>query len=168
MIQLIVTFFQHYFTAPLIIFILSLFPLLELRGGLIAASLLGVPWQQAAVLTVIANMIPIPFIILLVERVLDHCALKGPFQFLAKKMIKKGRAQGTALLKKYPHSVRLGLFLFVAIPLPGTGAWTGAMIAAFLGLPPKKALLPIAFGVISACFIMLGLAYALPTVFGLK
>lgn len=99
MIQLIVTFFQHYFTAPLIIFILSLFPLLELRGGLIAASLLGVPWQQAAVLTVIANMIPIPFIILLVERVLDHCALKGPFQFLAKKMIKKGRAQGTALLK---------------------------------------------------------------------
>ena len=100
MIQLIVTFFQHYFTAPLIIFILSLFPLLELRGGLIAASLLGVPWQQAAVLTVIANMIPIPFIILLVERVLDHCALKGPFQFLAKKNDQKRTCSRHCPLKK--------------------------------------------------------------------
>lgn len=149
-------------------FLISLLSILELRGALIAASLLGVPWQVAAPLAVVGNLLPVPFIIYFIESILNFLAIRGPIQKIASKLIQKGRAGGEKMLEKYPNQLMLGLFLFVAIPLPGTGAWTGALIAALLGLPPKKSILPIALGIMVACLLMLLLTYFVPGLFGFK
>ncbi len=168
MLETMMHFFQTFLSPKLVVFFISLLPILELRGGLIAASILGIPWYEAAPLAIIANMIPIPFIIFFIERVLHYLADHGPIQKLAQKMIEKGVKGGQAMMEKYPTRMQLGLFLFVAIPLPGTGAWTGALVAALLGISPKKSFLPIFLGILTACVIMLLLAYALPGAFGLK
>lgn len=149
-------------------FLISLLSILELRGALIAASLLGFPWQVAAPLAVVGNLLPVPFIIYFIESILNFLAIRGPIQKIASKLIQKGRAGGEKMLEKYPNQLMLGLFLFVAIPLPGTGAWTGALIAALLGLPPRKSILPIALGIMVACLLMLLLTYFVPGLFGFK
>ncbi|WP_171309574.1 COG2426 family protein [Enterococcus cecorum] len=166
MVQTVIDTLKHFLSPEIIIFIISLLPILELRGGLIAASLLGIPWLKASIICVIANFIPIPFIILFIEKILDYLSVKGPIKKFAKAITEKGRRKGKELTEKYPNSVLLGIYLFVAIPLPGTGAWTGALIAALLGLPPKKCILPIGLGILTACCIMLSLTYLLPGVFG--
>lgn len=168
MLETMTHFFQEFLSPKLVVFFISMLPILELRGGLIAASLLGVPWFEAAPIAIIANVIPVPFIIFFIERILNYLAYHGPIKKLAKKLIEKGVNGGETMVAKYPTRVQLGLFLFVAIPLPGTGAWTGALIAALLGVSPKKSFLPILLGILTACVIMLILAYALPGAFGLK
>lgn len=166
MVETVIETMKGILSPQIIIFIISLLPILELRGGLIAASLLHIPWYQASLICIIANFIPIPFIIFFIERILDYLSVKGPIKKFAQAITEKGRKKGQELQEKYPNSVLLGLYLFVAIPLPGTGAWTGALIAALLGLSPKKCILPIGLGILTASVIMLGLAYFLPGVFG--
>lgn len=168
MLETMMQFFQDFLSPKMVVFFISLLPILELRGGLIAASLLGIPWYEAAPLAIIGNMLPIPFIIFFIERVLHYLSEHGPIKNIAKKMIDKGVKGGQVMMEKYPTRTQLGLFLFVAIPLPGTGAWTGALIAALLGISPKKSFLPIFLGILTACVIMLVLAYMLPGAFGLK
>ncbi|RLK63359.1 hypothetical protein D3H64_05095 [Atopobacter sp. AH10] len=168
MVETVVAFFKEYLTSEMIVFIVSLMPILELRGGLVAASLLGLPWMKAASIAVIGNLLPVPFIVFFIEKILEYLAKHGPIKNLARTMMKKGRSKGLELQNRYPNSILLGLFLFVGIPLPGTGAWTGSLIAAFLGVKPKNALWPIALGVLLACLIMSVLSYALPGAFGLK
>ncbi|MHC5268950.1 COG2426 family protein [Enterococcus sp. LJL98] len=168
MLETVLSFFQSFLDPKVTVFVISLLPILELRGGLIAASLLGVPWQVAAPIAVIGNMLPVPFIIFFIETILNFLSVRGPIQKLASKMIEKGRSGGEQMLAKYPNRLMIGLFLFVAIPLPGTGAWTGSLIAALLGLPPKKSVVPIALGILTACVIMLILTYYIPGLFGFK
>lgn len=168
MLETVLSFFQESVNPKVLVFLISLLPILELRGALIAASLLGVPWQVAAPLAVVGNLLPVPFIIYFIESILNFLAIRGPIQKIASKLIQKGRAGGEKMLEKYPNQLMLGLFLFVAIPLPGTGAWTGALIAALLGLPPKKSILPIALGIMVACLLMLLLTYFVPGLFGFK
>ncbi len=168
MLETVLSFFQESVNPKVLVFLISLLPILELRGALIAASLLGVPWQVAAPLAVVGNLLPVPFIIYFIESILNFLAIRGPIQKIASKLIQKGRAGGEKMLEKYPNQLMLGLFLFVAIPLPGTGAWTGALIAALLGLPPRKSILPIALGIMVACLLMLLLTYFVPGLFGFK
>lgn len=166
MVETVIQFFQQYFTPKMIVFIISMIPILELRGALIAASILGVPWKEAAGIAIIGNAIPVPFIIYFIEYILNFLSKYGPIKGFASKMVLKGRQKGAELSSKYPNSIWLGLLLFVGIPLPGTGAWTGSLIAAFLGRPPLKSMIPIALGLALATSIMLMITYFVPSLFG--
>lgn len=138
-----------------IIFLISMIPILELRGGLLAASpaFLDVPILRAIPICILGNLIPIPFILLLIEKVLDWMEKVPGFDKIAiwlRKKADKHKGQ----VEKYGF---WGLVLFVGIPLPGTGAWTGALAAAFLDMPLRKAMPSIIAGVILAGCIMTGL-----------
>lgn len=140
-----------------IIFIISLMPILELRGGLLAASLLHVDFVKAVVICVIGNLLPIPVVLLFLEKVLEILAkwsvTKKIVTWLEKKVDSK-REQ----IDKYGY---WGLVLFVGIPLPGTGAWTGSLLAVMLGLDKKKSFGCILLGVILAAIIMSIVSYGI-------
>lgn len=166
MAETISHFLSRFLSPQAIVFFISMLPIIELRGGLVVARLLGLPWAQAYVLSIVGNAIPVPFIILLIRRVLEFLKHHGPIQKLAASMEEKGRKSGQALQEKHSKSLLLGLFLFVAIPLPGTGAWTGSLVAAFLDIEPKKSVPVIIGGILGASIIMSILAYTLPGLFG--
>ncbi|MBQ6708767.1 MAG: small multi-drug export protein [Clostridia bacterium] len=145
-----------------IIFIISLFPILELRGGLIAAKLLGVKFIPAFIICFIGNMLPIPFILLFIRQVFQWLKkIKGVNKLIEKLEVRTMRKSKT--IEKYRE---WGLLLFVGIPLPGTGGWTGALLAALMDLRMKKAFPIIALGVFIAGVIMSVLTYLVPGLFG--
>lgn len=141
----------------LTIFVISLFPILELRGGLIAASLLNVPPFKAFIVCFIGNMLPIPFILLLITKIFEW--LKK-FNFMGR-VVRWCEEKANSKKGQIENLKYLGLYLFVAVPLPGTGAWMGALIAALLNMNKKKSLLTILAGVISAGIIMLIVSYGI-------
>lgn len=143
------------FGRELIIFIISLFPILELRGGLIAATLLGLDALPSFIICFLGNIIPIPFILWLITPIFNKMKKTKLFSGLVEKIEKKAMSKKDQIEKlQY-----LGLMLFVGIPLPGTGAWTGCLIAALLDMNKKKALIASILGVIMAGIIMLVLSY---------
>ena len=154
--------FGNKIPAELTIFVISLFPILELRGGLIAASLLDVPLWQAFIICYIANMIPIPFIILFIKKIFEFLRR---FKFFAK-IIEKLEAKTERNKDKVMRYKQWGLLVFVAIPLPGTGGWTGALMAALLDIDIKKAVPIIALGVLIAGVIMSIISYGIPALIG--
>ena len=139
------------------IFIISLLPILELRGGLIAARILGVEFIKAFIICYIANIIPVPFILLFINWIFNKMSKWKPTKkivdWLSNKTLKKKDQ-----IDKYGY---FGLFLFVGIPLPGTGAWTGSLLAILLNLDKKKSFITIALGVIAAGIIMSLLSYGI-------
>ena len=141
----------------LVIFIISLLPILELRGGLLAATLLDVEFIRAAIICILGNVLPIPIVLLFLKYVLDVLSkwdvTKKLVNWLEKKVDDK-REQ----IDKYGY---LGLIIFVGIPLPGTGAWTGALLAVMLGLDRKKSFVCIMIGVLMAAVIMSVLSYGI-------
>ena len=141
--------------AELVIFIVSLFPILGCRGGLIVAALLGVPMGVAVPICVIGNVLPVPFILLLLKKILQWMK-KTPLHKLAEAIEARGQKKSEGM----KHGEFLGLLLFVGIPLPGTGAWTGSLIATILDIDWKKAILPILMGVLMATVIMTVFSYA--------
>ena len=147
------------FGRELIVFIISLMPILELRGGLIAASLLGVNPVNAYIVSIIGNLLPIPFILLFLSKILDWMenSKVGFFKKIATWLRKKAD-KNKAKIEKYGY---LGLILFVGIPLPGTGAWTGSLVATVLTLAKKKAFLCTIAGVIMASIIMMFISYGI-------
>ena len=141
----------------LIIFIISLMPILELRGGLIAASLLKLNWVKSFVICFIGNIIPIPFILWFITPLFDKMKKTKLFSGIVNKLENKAMSKKDKIEKlKY-----IGLLLFVGIPLPGTGAWTGCLIAALLDMDKKKSMLYAILGVILAGIIMLLFSYGL-------
>ena len=129
----------------------SLIPVIELRGGIPIGTALGLNIWQSYISAVIGNMVPIPFILLFLTKIFEflrkHVRIFERFiSFLERKAEKNSK-----LVKKYE---RLGLFILVAIPLPGTGAWTGALVAALLELKFKESLLTIFYGVLAAGVIV--------------
>lgn len=168
MVQLMIEFLQKYLTPELVVFIVSMLPIAELRGGLIAASIFGIPWVKAAIISIIGNCLPVPVILLLVKKVLLWLKNTKTFNKLARKYETKALKGAAEMLEKYPNKIRWALYIFVAIPLPMTGAWTGSLIAAFLDLPFKRSLPSIIAGVCTAAVIMLVLAYLAPSLLGIK
>lgn len=138
----------------LIIFIISIFPVLELRGGIIAGTALGVNWPTAYIICVVGNMIPVPFILLFIRQIFEWLKNTRLVKFI-KKLEEKARKKSGSV-RKYKF---WGLFILVAIPLPGTGAWTGALVAALLDMRIKDAFLPILLGVMVAGLIVALLSY---------
>lgn len=132
-------------------FILSMLPVLEIRGSMIYALANNINPTLAFFLSVIGNILPIPFLILLTQKVLQWLDTIDTFKPFVDWINKKAQEKSKTI-DKYG---RLGLYILVAIPLPGTGAWTGALVASFLGLTPKKSMLPITLGVITAGTIVM-------------
>lgn len=137
-------------------------PILELRGGLIAAVLLGIPLWKAFILCYIANMVPVPFIILFIKKIFEFLRRFKLFAGFIGKLEAK-TAKNKDKVMKYKQ---WGLLLFVAIPLPGTGAWTGALFAALLDIDIKKAVPIIALGVLIAGIIVSVLSYGTAALIG--
>ena len=151
-------FFGDTIPAELTIFIISLLPILELRGGLIAAKLLGVNLVKAFIICFVGNIIPVPFIILFIKKIFAFMRRFKIFHKLLDKLESKGDKNRDKILKYKEW----GLLLFVAIPLPGTGGWTGALLAALLDLRLKKSFPIISLGVLIAGIIVSFIAYGLP------
>lgn len=141
-----------------IVFIISMIPILELRGALLVAGpLLGVPVAKAIPLCIIGNIIPVPFILLLITPVFKW--MKGTKLF--KPMVDKLESKALSKSDKIEKYEFWGLVLFVGIPLPGTGAWTGSLIAALLGVKFKKAFPAVILGIFMATVIMWFISYVL-------
>ncbi len=147
----------HGLSGELVALIISMVPLLELRGGLLAASLLHVDILKAVPLCILGNVIPVPFILLFITPIFTAMKKTKLFRPLVEKIEKKAMSKSDKIEKGYFW----GLALFVGIPLPGTGAWTGALIAALLGIPVKKALPAILLGILIATIIMSAVSYGL-------
>lgn len=141
----------------LYVFFCSMLPIIELRGSILMGAGLDLPPFLNYAVSVIGNLLPVPFILLFIRKVLHW--MKGV----------KGLSRVALFIenKAHKHSgkvlkfARLGLFLFVAIPVPGTGAWTGALIAALLDMRLKYSLLSITVGVLCAGVIMVCASYGL-------
>lgn len=141
----------------MIVFVISMVPILELRGGLLAASLLNIPIVRAIWYCVIGNIIPVPFILLLITPIFNRLKKTRLFRPMVEKL--ESRALGKSeQIERYEF---WGLALFVGVPLPGTGAWTGALIASLLGIRFRKAFPAIILGIFIATIIMSIVSYGL-------
>lgn len=149
-------------SAELIAFVISMLPILELRGGLIAAKLLGINFAKAFVICFIGNLLPIPFILLFIRKIFNWLKRFKKVNV----MIDKLEARSIRKAGKVKKYRLLGLFLFVAIPLPGTGAWTGALVSDLLDIRVSHSFPTIAAGVLGAGIIMSILSYGIPGLFG--
>ena len=139
------------------VFIISMIPILELRGGLLAASLLKIPAVSAIPICVIGNIIPIPFILLFIRQIFKLLKKTRVFRGLIEKLEDRAMRKSDNI-KRYEF---LGLVLFVGIPLPGTGAWTGALIASLLEVDIKKSSIAILLGLVIATTIMYVVSYGI-------
>ena len=136
--------------------LVSMIPVIELRAGLPFGVALGLPYYLAFPAAVAGNLLPAPFIIVYIRRVFELLRRYFPrLNGLVDRLEKKAHLKGKRV-QKYQY---LGLWLFVAIPLPGTGAWTGSLAAAFLGMRLKKAMPAVMLGVLTAGCIMLALTH---------
>lgn len=141
----------------LIVFLVSMIPLLELRGSILAAGFMNMQFTSTFIVAVIGNMLPIPFILLFIKKIFAWLKTTKHFHKLPEKIEKKALSKSEQI-EKYGY---LGLFLFVAIPLPGTGAWTGSLLSVLFGMDFKKSLLAIFLGVLTAGLIMSLLAFGI-------
>ncbi len=137
--------------------LVSMIPVVELRGGIpFGVATLGLPYPAAFVAAVIGNILPAPFIVVYIRRIFQWLRRRFPrLDGMVDAMERKAHLKGRKV-SKYKY---LGLLLFVAIPLPGTGAWTGSLAAAFLDMPLRKALPSIILGVLLAGGIMTALTF---------
>ena len=146
----------------LVIFIISLFPILELRGGLIAAAVLKLKLIPSFIVCFIGNVLPLPFILLFIKKIFAWMKLWKPTEKIAIYFEKKGEKNASQAESKTFIGKLIFLYCFVAIPLPGTGGWTGALVASFMNLKLKHSVPVIILGVLSAGVIMSIICYALP------
>lgn len=144
-------------SAELIIFLVSMIPILELRGGLLVASLLHVNMWKAIPICIIGNAIPVPFILLLINKIFEWMKKYNICKKLVYKLEEKAMGKSETI-QKYEF---WGLMTFVGIPLPGTGAWTGSLIAALLQVKRKKAVPAIILGLVMATVIMCVVSYGI-------
>ena len=148
----------------LIIFLISMVPIIELRGAMIYAVGYDLPYIPALITCVIGNMLPVPIIYFFARKVLQWGANKKYIGKLFTFFLVKGERAGQKLVKTAGRGgLFIALLLFVGIPLPGTGAWMGALIAALLDMRMKYALPSIFAGVVLAAFIMSGISYGFST-----
>ena len=135
------------------IFLISLLPVIELRGSIPVGYYQGLPWYTNMITSIIGNLLPVPFILLFVVKVFEFMKKRNIMVGFIEKIEKRAMSRSESIANKE----FLGLMLFVAIPFPGTGAWTGALIAALLQFNRKKSFMYICIGVlIAASLVTLG------------
>lgn len=137
-------------------FCISMVPIIELRAGLPYGIALGLKYPLALLAAVLGNMLPVPFIVFFIEKIFAWMRKHMPkMDSFVSKMEAKAESK-KELIQKYGA---IGLIILVGIPLPGTGAWTGSLVAAILDMPPKKAFPCIFVGVLLAAAIMTALTF---------
>ena len=141
---------KHY----LIVFLVSMVPLIELRGAIPYGVLFGLPLWQTFLIAIVGNMLPVPIIFFFARRVLEWGADKPVIGKLFTFFLEKGHKGGEKLQAKAGRGLYVALLLFVGIPLPGTGAWTGTLAASLLDMDFKKSVLACMGGVLLAGCIM--------------
>lgn len=142
------------------LFIISMAPLVELRGSMIYAAANDMPFLQSFICCVLGNMLPVPFLIKFSKGILLYLAKVDKIGWVFQKIIDRGNRKA----EKIGGWELLGLFLFVAVPLPGTGAWTASLVSALLQLRIKKSLLAIGAGVIACGIIMGALSFGIANI----
>ena len=165
MVEAIERFFLETVGRELCVFFCSMLPIIECRGAIPLGWGLDMPWWETALFSIAGNILPVPFILLFIRAILRWMR-ESRFKFFSNiaawldRKIEKHK--GT--IEKYSY---WGIVIFVAIPLPGTGAWTGTLIASVLGLEPKKSFFAAALGVLGATVIMTVISYlGLGAIFG--
>ena len=157
LVQLFSSTLGQYVSEEVVVFIISMCPFLELRGGLLAASLLKVPILKAIPISIIGNIIPIPFILFFIRAIFAWMKKIKIFRGLIERLEKRAMSK-SGKVTQYEF---MGLILFVGIPLPGTGAWMGSLIAALLEMDIKKAVVAELIGIAIATVIMSFVSYGL-------
>ncbi len=163
MVESVTNFLKEHLSAELVVFIISLLPILELRGGLVAAAIVGVEWYVALPICIIGNMLPIPFVLLFIRKIFEWLKKIKFMKKIVEKLDERAKKKSETINK----FILWGLFAFVAIPLPGTGAWTGALVADVLDVRFKKAFPVIFAGVITAGLIVSFVSYGIPWIVSL-
>ena len=138
----------------IIVFLISMVPLIELRGAIPYAVTQELPYIPSYVTAILGNMLPVPFIYLFARKVLEWGADKPVIGKFFTYCIEKGRRGGEKLQEKAGKGLCVALMLFVGIPLPGTGAWTGTLAASFLDMDFKSSIIAVMLGVMLAGIIM--------------
>ncbi len=141
----------------LIVTIVSMLPLVEVRGGIPLARVFQIPLQEAIFYAVLGNIIPIPFILLFIRKIFDWMRPTKTFGGLVRKLEKRAMDRSDNVRK----AEFWGLVAFVGIPIPGTGGWTGALIAALLKVDVRKAMAAILCGIALASTIMGFISYGI-------
>lgn len=137
-----------------IVFFISMLPLIELRGAIPYSQAVGLPLLQSYIVSIIGNMLPVPVIYFFARKVLEWGADKPYIGKFFSWCLKKGEKGGEKLQAKAGRGLFFALFLFVGIPLPGTGAWTGTLAASILNMDFKSSVLAATLGVLLAGIIM--------------
>ncbi len=146
----------------LMTFLISMVPVLELRGAIPVATAHGLNWQIAIPVAVLGNLVPVPFIIFYVKKLFAWIRLKMPkLNSFVDKLENRAKSKSEVVQR----GAFWGLFILVAIPLPGTGAWTGALVAAMLDMKMSRAFPAIALGVIAAGIIVAFVSYGAVALF---
>ncbi len=156
MVETLVKFFSEIIPAELTVFLLSMMPIIELRGGIVAAKLLNIELLPAMIICFIGTILPTPFILLFIRKIFDWMR-NTRFVKLVNRLEEKGKSK-FAQIEKYET---FGLLIFVAIPLPGTRAWTGSLVAALMKMPFKNAMISVVGGTLIADIIMCLFSYGL-------
>ena len=146
------------------IFLISMLPIIELRGAIPIGAAIGLPWYLNMIVSIIGNMLPVPFILLFVVKLFEFMKKKNILVNFIEKIEKRAMSRSQSIANKE----FLGLMIFVAIPFPGTGAWTGALIAALLQFERKKSFFYIGLGVIIAATVMTLASYGVISFFAPK
>ena len=136
----------------LYLFLISMVPLIELRGAMVYAAVSEMPFLPSLICCVIGNILPVPFLIKFAKTVLVYLSKINKIGWIFQKIIDRGNKKA----EKVRNAELLGLFAFVAIPLPGTGAWTASLIATLMQLRVVKSTFAILLGVIT-CGIIMGI-----------
>lgn len=154
----------------LIIFLISMVPLIELRGAIPVSQAMQLPIIPSYIICILGNMIPVPIIYLFARKFLEWGQNKKIIGGICRFFLEKGTKAGDKLQSKAGRGIFLALLLFVGIPLPGTGAWTGTLAASLLNMKFKQTVIAVMLGVLLAGLIMmagsLGLFSAIFAVFG--
>ena len=139
----------------LYVFLISILPIIELRGAIPAGCAMGLPWYSCFLLSIVGNLLPVPFILYLIEwalGIMKKIRYVDKFAYWLEEKADKNKEKIT----KY---ATFGLLLFVGIPLPGTGAWTGALVASLLHMEKPRAMISIVGGVLLAGVIVTLISY---------
>ncbi|MDD6638566.1 MAG: small multi-drug export protein [Lachnospiraceae bacterium] len=144
----------------LLIFLVSMVPIIELRGAIPISQGLQLPMLQSYIVCIIGNMLPVPIIYLFARKVLEWGADKPVIGGFFSWCLRKGESGGRKLQAKAGRGLFLALLLFVGIPLPGTGAWTGTLAASILDMDFKSTTIAVMLGVLLAGIIMMVLSFA--------
>ncbi|MBQ0040173.1 MAG: small multi-drug export protein [Treponema sp.] len=151
-------------TKYLIVFLISMVPLIELRGAIPVSQGFELPVLQSYILCIVGNMLPVPFIHLFARKFLEWGQDKKFIGGICTFFLVKGKRAGEKLESKAGRGLFVALFLFVGIPLPGTGAWTGTLAASLLDMKFKETVIAVMSGVLLAGIIMMALSFGVVTV----